>query len=211
MIPTREEYEAMLIKRQGSILQEKISKGRVAICGLGGLGSNVALCLARAGVGRLHIIDFDEVDLSNIHRQQYYIDQIGMMKTQALLENLKRINPYIEIVVHNEKITMKNIGELLCDDDVICEAFDQPQEKAMLVNEILEKFPDKYLVAASGMAGMESANQIITRKITKQFYLCGDGVNGLEEGMGLVASRVMTCASHEAHMILRILSGEFEE
>ena len=78
------------------------------------------------------------------------------------------------------------------------------------VNTVLEKTPHKYIVAASGMAGLSSANTIRTRKVTSKFYLCGDGVSDVKDGVGLVSSRVMICAAHQAHMVLRILANEFE-
>ena len=121
-----------------------------------------------------------------------------------------RIAPYTELELHNVKITEENAPALLAEADVVCEAFDNPVCKAMLVNVVLEQMPEKYLVAGSGMAGMKSTNLIRTRRITDHFYLCGDGVSDVNDGMGLVAPRVMACAAHEAHMILRILSGELE-
>ncbi len=210
MIPTREELREALEERHGKELQQKLSAATVAICGLGGLGSNIAIVLARAGVGRLILIDFDKVDVTNLHRQQYKASQVGMYKTEALKENLKELAPYIQVVTHTVQMTEENVEVLLKDADIICEAFDKPEEKAMLVNTVLEKLSNRYLVAASGMAGLASANSIRTRKITKRFYLCGDEISDVEQGMGLVASRVMLCAAHEAHMVLRILAGECE-
>lgn len=191
-------------------MQKKFSSATVAVCGLGGLGSNIAVALARAGVGRLILIDFDRVDITNLHRQQYKANQIGMDKTQALSENLKEIAPYVEIEIHTIRITEDNAAKFLKDADIICEAFDNAECKAMLANIVLETMPDKYMVAASGMAGMGSANSIQTRKITSKFYLCGDEQSDvLSEGC-LVSSRVMLCAAHQTHTVLRILAGEFE-
>lgn len=208
-IPTKEEMTETLEKRHGKELQAKFSRAAVAICGLGGLGSNIAISLARAGVGRLILIDFDRVDISNLHRQQYAAAQIGMYKTDALYANLKAISPYAELVTHTVQVTEDNFTELLCCADIVCEAFDKPEAKAMLVNGVLEKLPDKYLVSASGMAGISSANSIKTRRITKKFYLCGDEVSDVADNIGLVAPRVMLCAAHQAHMVLRIIAGEF--
>lgn len=208
--PSREEIEQILIARHGEERFRRFKNSRVAVCGLGGLGSNVAVALARAGVGELHLIDFDEVDLSNIHRQQYVMKQIGMKKTDALRELIEQIAPYTEILTDTVQITEENYVNLLKEDDLICEAFDCPEAKAMLVNSVLETFPEKYIVAASGMAGLSSANTIKTRKITDKFYLCGDETSDIQKGMGLFSSRVMLCGAHEAHMILRILAGEYE-
>ena len=196
--------------RHGKELQAKFTGSTVAICGLGGLGSNIAVALARAGVGRLILIDFDKVDISNLHRQQYQADQIGLYKTEALTENLKRIAPYVEIISHSVRITEDNFQGLLQDADIICEAFDDAEAKAMLVNGVLEQLHTKYLIAASGMAGLGSANSIKTRRVMERFYLCGDGVSDVKDDIGLVAPRVMLCAAHQAQMVLRILSGNLE-
>lgn len=209
-IPTKEEMQRTLEARHGKDLQAKFTGATVAICGLGGLGSNIAVSLARAGVGRLILIDFDQVDISNLHRQQYMADQIGLYKTEALTENLKRIAPYVEIISHTARITEENFREFLQDADIICEAFDDAEAKAMLVNGVLEQLHTKYLIAASGMAGLSSANSIKTRRVMERFYLCGDGVSDVSDDIGLVAPRVMLCAAHQAQMVLRILSGNLE-
>lgn len=209
-IPTEKEWKEALAKRQGRALLEGFQKASVAVCGLGGLGSCIALCLARAGIGRLILIDYDRVELSNLHRQQYKPGQIGLLKTEALAENLKEINPYIRLETVTERITEENFSEILKNAQIICEAFDDPEAKAMLVNGVLEKMPDKYLIAASGMAGMDSANSICTKKVMGHFYLCGDGKSEVKESMGLTAARVMVCAAHQAHMALRILAEETE-
>lgn len=210
MIPTKEEMIKALEVRQGEKLQTAFSAATVAVCGLGGLGSNIAISLARAGIGKLILVDFDRVDITNLHRQQYKASQVGEYKTRALSVCLKEIAPYIELETHTVRITEDNTTRLLEDADIICEAFDNPECKAMLVNIVLETMPDKYIVAASGMAGMGSANSIKTRKITKYFYLCGDEVSETSEEVSLVASRVMICAAHQAHTVLRILAKEFE-
>ncbi len=210
MIPSREEWQNALRQRHGDELQARISEATVAICGLGGLGSNIAIALARAGIGRLILIDFDRVDLTNLHRQQYKTSQIGMYKTDALKDNLYEISPYTHIVTYTEQITEGNMGELLSSADIICEAFDNADAKAMLTNFVLENFSTKYLVAASGMAGLGSANSIATRKITKRFYLCGDGTSDVSDGIGLISSRVALCAAHQAHAVLRILANKFD-
>ena len=156
MIPTKEEWNNALEERHGKELQQAFSSATVAVCGLGGLGSNIAIALARAGVGRLILIDFDRVDITNLHRQQYKADQIGMYKTDALTVNLREIAPYVELETHTERITEKNAVHLLQDAEIICEAFDGAECKAMLTNTVFSELPDKYLVAASGMADRKS-------------------------------------------------------
>ena len=210
MLPTKEEWIKALTERHGEELRKSFSSATVAICGLGGLGSNIAIALARAGIGKLILIDFDRVDITNLHRQQYKASQIGMYKTDALAENLREINPYIELEAHTERITEDNAAMLLKDVDIICEAFDDAECKAMLTNTVLSELPDKYLVAASGMAGMGTVNSIKTRRITSRFYLCGDETSEVSDGIGLVAPRVALCAAHQAHTVLRILAKQFE-
>jgi len=146
-------YEA-LVERHTAAYQEKLDAGHVAIAGLGGLGSNVAFALARLGVGHLHLIDFDRVDLTNLNRQQYLLRHVGMYKTDALKEQLLQINPYLDITTDCVKVTSENLKTLFADADIICEAFDNAETKAMFVNGILECFPQKKLVCASGMAGL---------------------------------------------------------
>lgn len=206
-IPSREAWQKALTDRNGSALQHKLSSAVVAVCGLGGLGSHIAVSLARAGIGKLILIDFDRVELTNLHRQQYRAAQIGMLKAEALAENLAEIAPYLAVEAHSVKITKDNLAELLCRADIVCEAFDRAEEKAMLVDGVFETMPEKYLVAASGMAGLGSANEIRTRKVAARFVLCGDESSDVADGMGLVASRVMLCAAHQAHAVIRILAG----
>lgn len=209
-IPSREVMREALNIRHGEDLQNKISAARVAVCGLGGLGSNIAIALARAGVGHLHLIDFDRVDLTNLNRQQYAVGQLGQYKTDALRETLSLVSPYCDVTCDTIQVTEENLPDLLKAEDYICEAFDRAEAKAMLVSGVLEHFPEKYLVAASGLAGLGSANTIQTSRVSQRFYLCGDGTSDSSVGLGLVASRVLVCAAHEANMILRLIAGETE-
>ena len=207
---TRDEWRAALYERFGRELRERFEGARVAVCGLGGLGSNVAIALARSGVGCLHLIDFDRVDITNLNRQQYEVSQLGMPKTEALPQNLARIAPYCQVVAQTLKISEQDIPGLFDEDDIVCECFDKPEAKAMLVQGVLETYPGKPLVAASGMAGLSTANTIRTRKVGRSLYLCGDGQSDVSDGLGLVSSRVLACAAHEAHMVLRLLAGEVD-
>ena len=206
-IPSEKEMNRALADRCGDRLAGAFSRAVVAICGLGGLGSNIAVSLVRAGVGTLILIDFDKVDITNLNRQQYKAFQVGMDKTEALAANLAEINPYTRLLTHQVRITENNAARLLEAADMICEAFDDPVQKSMLVNTVLEKLPSKYLIAASGMAGIASANDIKTRRISERFYLCGDGVSDSAEKPGLLSARVALCAAHQAHMVLRLLAG----
>lgn len=207
-LPSREEIAQALELRHTKAVQEKLRKARVAVCGLGGLGSNIAVALARCGVGSLHLLDFDRVELTNLNRQQYFACQLGMPKTEALKEVLLAIHPYLDIRTDQVRLTEENAVRLLEEDLYICEAFDVPEAKAMLTNCVLERFPEKYLVGASGMAGYGDNNRIRTRRILPRYYLCGDGVSDVERDGGLMAPRVMLCAAHQANQILELIIKE---
>jgi len=207
MIPSKQEMYQALCGRIGAEKQQKLERAVVAIAGLGGLGSNIAYMLARAGVGRLILVDFDKVDITNLNRQQYKANQIGLFKTEALSANLKEIAPYISLTAHAAKLDEVNTQKLLKDADIICEAFDNAESKAMLADIVLTKMKDKYLISASGMAGLGSANDITTRRLSEKFILCGDGISDVNDGIGLVSSRVTVCAAHQAHAAIRIILG----
>ena len=210
MLLSKDEIEEVLIERHTLPIHRKLRNAGAAIAGLGGLGSHVAVMLARTGIGSLHLIDFDRVEPSNLNRQIYRMKHLGRYKTEALKEEISEINPYISVRTDTVKVTENNLDRLFRDDKIICEAFDRAENKAMLVNRVLETMPEKFLVAASGMAGISSANSVRTRRITSRFYLCGDESSDTGSGLGLVSSRVMCCAAHEAHMVLRILAEQTE-
>ena len=143
-IPTDLEMRKALSDRVGEKLQSKFYDAAVAICGLGGLGSNIAISLARAGVGKLILVDYDKVDITNLNRQQYKVHQIGMYKTDALNENIREICPYTNIAAYTERLGNSNYKSILSCADVICEAFDVAEEKSKLTDYVLENMPDKF-------------------------------------------------------------------
>ena len=206
---TSSEWYNALEQRHGAELQRRFSAASVAVCGLGGLGSNVAIALARAGVGKLHLIDFDRVDISNLHRQQYGVSQLGMYKTEAMKQILSEISPYCEVVTDAVRLNDENLS-LIAECGIVCECFDSAECKAMLVNGASELYPEKYIVAASGMSGLHTGNTIQTKKFGKRLYICGDGMSDVSEDGTLFAPRVMLCAAHQANTVLRIIAGEFE-
>lgn len=210
VMPEKEELESMMMARHTPHVHNRLKEGKVAIAGLGGLGSNIAVMLTRIGVGKLLLVDFDIVEPSNLNRQNYYVRHLGMPKTDALKEQLLEINPFIDIETEFVKITPENVERLFSDYEIICEAFDKPDQKAMLVNNILEKLPNSKIVSASGLAGYESSNLIQTTRPMNRLYVCGDLENAAQIGNGLMAPRVQICAGHQANMIFRLLM-EIEE
>lgn len=204
-MPKEEELESMLMARHTPNVHKKVKIGKVAIAGLGGLGSNIAIMLARIGVGNLLLVDFDVVEPSNLNRQSYNMSHLGMPKTIALKRQIEDINPFIKVEIQNIKVTKENVAELFHDYEIICEAFDKPETKSMLVNVALTQLIKAKIVAASGMAGFDSSNLIKTTNPMKRLYMCGDLENGARIGRGLMAPRVQICAGHQANMILRLL------
>ncbi len=198
-----------IVSRNVPGIQDKLSNGKVAVAGLGGLGSNIAVMLARVGVGNLLLVDFDKVEPGNLNRQHYNTAHLGMYKTDALKKQIELINPYIRIETHALKITEENAAEVFEGYPIICEAFDNAENKALLVNALLEEGRKK-IVAASGMNGLGSANKIRTKRKFRNLYLCGDSAAPAEEGIGFMAPRVIVCAGHQANMVLRLLTGEEE-
>lgn len=183
---------------------QRLQAAKVAIVGLGGLGSNVALWLARLGVGQLLLYDFDKVELSNLNRQYYFLEDVGQYKAIALLRHLKAVNPYGNYHSRVVRLTEDNLAELLNEAHIVCEALDKPEAKALLVNGVLESFPDKYLVSASGLAGFASSASMQVRQVTPRFYLCGDSVSDMLQ-LPLCGARVGLCAAQEALTIARII------
>lgn len=210
-LPPQKDLEIMISSRNTPGVYEKLKSSKVAVCGCGGLGSNLALILARVGVGNLHLIDFDSVDCTNLNRQNYFISDLGEPKIEALKRQISQINPYIKVKTTNEKISAQNLSEILRDDDIICECFDEAVSKALLVENVLAYLAPKVVVASSGLAGLGSANEIKTKKINPRFYLCGDFTSGARRGVGLMSPRVAITAGHQANAVIREILKENDE
>lgn len=206
--PGREEMEALLAARHTPAVHEVVRRAVVGIAGLGGLGSTVAGALARIGVGKLILADFDVVEPSNLNRQQYFVDQIGMAKAEALRENLARINPYVAVEAHQVRLDAANLAGIFAGVDVMVEAFDTALAKAMIAESFPAAYPDTPLVLAMGLAGHASSNAIRTRRLGRSVYVVGDLLSAAQPGVGLMAPRVGVAAHHQANAVLRLLMGE---
>lgn len=201
---TRSEFEAEFYKRNppGSltVLREKT----VGIAGAGGLGSNAAVALVRSGVYNLVIADFDRVELSNLNRQQFFYGQLGAPKVLALKENLLRINPFVNVTAVEEKIDAGSVERVFGGADLLIEAFDRAEMKAMLIEAWCRAFPDRYIVAASGLAGYGGSAAMRVAAYGK-LVLCGDQATEAGEANGLIAPRVAMAANLEANCAVEIL------
>lgn len=185
-------------------IKNELKTYTVGIAGAGGLGSNCAIALARSGIGRLIIADFDVVSESNLNRQYYFYDQIGQVKVFALKENLERINPEVKVDVHNIKLNEDNLINIFADCDIIIEAFDKAEEKEMLIETVLSEFPDKPIISGLGMAGFGDNNSLRSRQIDN-LYICGDEKSETSEQNPPIAPRVGVVANMQANLVLDIL------
>ena len=207
VMPEREILRSMIASRNSPELNLALSKAVIGVAGLGGLGSNIALSLARVGVKKLVLADFDVVEPSNLNRQQYFVRHIGMKKTQALKELINDVNPFVKVETHDIFLDEKNVANIFGECEILCEAFDNVAGKAMILNEAGASLKDKKIIGASGMAGHFSSNLIKTIKFAKNVYLCGDLTNEAKIGQGLMAPRVAICANHQANLAIRLLMG----
>ena len=205
---SEQETYALLVQRHGEERQEKFARACVGIAGLGGLGSHVAIHLARLGVGRIILADFDVVDETNLHRQHYTNRDIGQEKNEALLRQLREINPYIEYEGHHVRLDSNNIPFIFSMCDIICEAFDSPTEKAMLTECVLTQMVKPVLVGANGMAGIGSPNEMVVKHPMQRYYVCGDGKSDVLEMNTLFAPRVALCAAQQATVIMQLILKE---
>lgn len=178
----------------------KIQHVHVGIAGAGGLGSNCAFNLVRCGFKKMTVCDFDVVETSNLNRQFYFLDQIGISKVEALKSNLLRINPDAEITSYQERITAQNAKILFEKCDAVVEAFDQPVDKKMLAE--VYAYSERFYVSASGLAGWGNSDEIIVRKISETFCLIGDGKSGVSQQSPPCSPRVNIAAAKEADCVL---------
>lgn len=188
-------------------IKKVLKRKRVGIAGCGGLGSNCAVALARTGVGKLVLADCDVISKSNLNRQHYYSDQIGQKKVFTLEENIFFINPAVMVEAHDIKLDAENIIKVFKKCDVIIEAFDKAEMKQMIIETVLENFPDKPIISGLGMAGFGDSNSIRVEQ-HGNLYICGDQVTEVSMEMPPLAPRVGIVAMMQANQAIQILLGD---
>lgn len=188
-------------------IRKKLRESSVGIAGLGGLGSNAAVALARAGVGRLVLVDFDKVEEDNLDRQYYFLDQIGKFKVDALRDNIERINPEVKVEIHDLKLVKGSMEKPFSGVDVVIEALDDAKSKADFIEEIMLKLPDTPVVGVSGVAGYGHSDRIVTRRCGNLYLVYDEDARSSDDDV-LVASRVALMANWEANLAIEILLGE---
>jgi sulfur carrier protein ThiS adenylyltransferase len=199
-----QEFEKRLFSKHDPRILSILRSSTVGIAGAGGLGSNAAVSLARAGLGTLIIADWDRVEPSDLNRQYYFIEQVGKPKVEALLENLKRINAYSQYQIHPVEIEPGNVATIVGAADILIEAFDKAEMKQMLVNSWLSLFPQKPIIVASGLTGLGKNEKLHTRKVGN-LYICGDEETEVEERISPMAPRVGIVANMQANLALEWL------
>jgi len=185
-------------------IKEKLKSYSVGIAGAGGLGSNCAVALARAGIGKLVIADFDIVSESNLNRQYFFRDQLGVKKVVALKENINRINPTVQVEIRDIKLNESTIVSVFKDCDILVEAFDLAEMKKMLIETCITELPKTPLVVGLGMAGYGDSNSIKVRK-NSNIYICGDEKTEISDQYPPLAPRVGIVANMQANTVLEIL------
>ncbi len=185
-------------------IKEVLETKKVGIAGCGGIGSNCAVALARVGVGNLVIADFDVIELSNLNRQYFFHDQIGLPKATCLKQNILRVNPQVQVEEHIIKLQSQDIIDLFSDCDVIIEAFDKVDMKKMIIQTILIQMPTKYLISGNGMAGWGNSDSI-KPFYSDQLILCGDMMSEASVNNPPIAPRVGIVSNMMANEALSIL------
>lgn len=206
-MPSVNELEKAKDDRFSPDIHQNLKLASVAIAGAGGLGSNIAVMLARSGIGHLHIVDFDIVDITNLNRQAYTVKHIGSRKVDAIKEILMEINPYMKVTTDCVRVVADNCDEILGGYDIVCEAFDGAESKAMLIDSLLSIDYGPIVISGSGMAGYDSANEIKSRRIMDRLFICGDECTDVDSGIGLMAPRVAICAGHQANIVIGQILG----
>jgi len=194
-------------KEREAKIKKKLKESSVGIAGAGGLGSNAAVSLARAGIGRLIIVDFDKVEKSNLNRQYYFTNQIGKVKVKALKDNIKKINPSVKVDIHKEKLVKGSMEKHFKDVDVIIEALDSAEMKTAFVEEIMHKLPKTPVIAASGVAGYGNSERIVTKKLGNLYMVYDADAKSSDEDV-LIAPRVCLIANWQANLALELLLGD---
>ena len=183
---------------------EILQKASVGIAGCGGLGSNAAAALVRAGIGRLILTDFDKVELSNLNRQYYFLSDLGKPKVEALRARLTDINPEVIIESYDIKLTPETVGDIFSGADLLIEAFDRAENKHWLIESWCGNFPDRHLVCGSGISGIGDSSSISVRSSGKIHFV---GDERTSSAIGLCSARVGLAANMQANLAIEILAG----
>ncbi len=180
-----------------------LESARVGVAGAGGLGSNCAAHLVRAGVRHLTIADFDTVSAANLNRQFFFCDQIGMKKTEALAANLRRIEPDLELELFDARLGEDGFREVFGECDVVVEALDGAGAKAALYRALA----GRRVVGASGLGGWGRSAAMGLKRVGRNMVLVGDFESDVAGGPAPQSPRVGIAAAMEANAAVAFLLG----
>ena len=200
-----ETFQNALAKKLGEENLKKVRGARVGLAGAGGLGSNCAAHLVRTGFRKLTIVDFDIIAPSNLDRQFYFADQIGMKKIDALKTNLLKIDPSLELTMIDQKIDRTNLKTIFRDCDIVVECLDLAESKSMLVAELSTS--GKLIVTASGLGGIGSSDDITVHPIKPNLIIVGDLRSDIEQAPAL-SPKVNVAAAKQADVVLEHVLGQ---
>ena len=186
-------------------IKKHLSRFTIGIAGAGGLGSNCAVALARSGIGRLVIADNDMVESGNLNRQFFFTAQTGMKKTEALKDNLYRVNPLTRVEAHYITLDKYNIPDIFRHCDIIVEAFDRSDMKVMLAESVIGEWPGRPLIMGSGLAGYGDSNSLHEKKLSETLIICGDEKTEVSDDLPPMAPRVGIVANMQANAVVELL------
>ncbi len=188
-------------------VRETLKNKTVGIAGCGGLGSNIAVSLVRAGIGNLIIVDYDVVDISNLNRQFFFLNDIGEFKVDAIRKYLTQINFQVKISGFNKELTPDNISDYFAGVDIMVEAFDLAEKKRWLIDNWLRKYSSIPLVCGSGLSGYGKTNDLGVMR-AGNLFVCGDqSTDSIIDG--LCSVRVSIVANMQANCVVEILMKEY--
>ena len=188
-------------------IARKLKEASVGIAGAGGLGSNIAMALARAGVGHLLIVDFDKVEESNLNRQYYFRDQIGEFKVEAIRENIEKAVTTCHVELFNGKLKKGSMHQPFEEVDIVVEALDTASTKAEFIEDVLSNLPGKPLVGASGVAGYGGSERIKLERFGDLYLVQDHDARPSDEDV-LLSPKVGLFAHYQSNVVLELLMGE---
>lgn len=193
-------FEKGLLKYFTKAQLHKIQTAKIGIAGCGGLGTNIANALARSGFIDFEIIDNDIVEGSNLNRQNYFIDEIGLNKTDVTGKRIRQINPDANIITHKIRLSKGNFNKYFRDRGIVFEAFDNKPSKKLFLEMLGNS--DRLLIMGSGMAGIKGDGSIKIKKVKRNLFIVGDGITDADKKNPPLAPRVIACAALMASVAL---------
>ena len=200
-----EDIREKVLERQDPIVNEKLKDAKVSILGCGGLGSNIAMTLARSGIGELYLYDFDLIEYSNLNRQNFTLDELGGDKAELTKKKIESTLPYVKCHNQNIYLDTESMDSIVDRTDIFIEAFDNKESKTMLFDYFVGR-QDKYLITGNGVSGLGELSDIKIKQI-ENVIMIGDFNSNPDEGLYL--AYVSLIANLEALTAIKIIKGDY--